>query len=101
MANLTVAGFGDADINGTYVEDGTFDGYAFYKNGTTSILGYYSEFGPYSFTGSYYIVKTEQMEGSIPIYTPKYKVISTDPTSSGWISMVSQSSGENTVGTVS
>ena len=101
MANLTVAGFGNADVNGTYIEDGIFDGYAFYKKGTTSILGYYSKFGPYSFTGGYYIVEIGQIEGSIPIYMPKYKVASTDPTSSGWISLVSQTSGETTVGTVS
>ena len=101
MANLTVAGFGDADLNGTYVENGTFDGYAFYKKGTTAILGYFEELGPYSFSGAYYIIKIGQIEGSIPVITPKYKVEDTDPTSSGWVSLVSQTSGETTVGTVS
>jgi len=101
MANLTVAGFGAPALNGTYVEDGTFDGYALYKKGTTALLGYYTEYGPYSFTGSYYLVEIKQIEGSIPIHTPKYKVISTDPTSSDWVSMVTQISGEGTVGTVS
>ena len=99
---MTVSGFGDASLNGVYLQNGVFDGQPYYeKTNNTGAVEYRIEYGPYTFSGAYYIVAITQTEGSIDIHTPKYRILSTDPTGSGWESMVSPLSGEDTVGTVS
>jgi hypothetical protein len=98
---VTVANFGDSAANGTYTLEATFNGYPFYRKNAYYYMAYHEQYGPYSFTPSYYIFKSTQLEGSIRINRPEYKVEGTDATASGWINMMSQSSGETDVGTVS
>ena len=98
--SLTVASFGDTSANGTYADSGTFNGQTLYRKDATYFIAYHEELGPYSFAAGYYIFKKSQIEGSIPIYTPEYRVAGTDPTSSAWTSLMDQSSAQTTVGTV-
>lgn len=98
---LTVSGFGDASANGTYTEEKTFNGYSLYRKDSNYFIAYYDENGPVSFEGAYYIVREDEIEGSIRLDTPEYKVVGTDPTASGWVNLLDQRSGGTTVGTVS
>ena len=105
MATLTVASFGNPVVNGTYTDQGTKDGQSRYvkDSDATVILEYRAEFGPYSFSGAYYLFKIDQVSGAIPIEDPLYKVEGTDPTATGWKSLQDQTVGTNynTAGTVS
>jgi len=104
MATKTVSGFGKTVANGTYSDTGagTKDGYARYVNGSDSnlILEYRSEFGPYCFSGSYYIIQLTETEGAIRIEKPLYKNNNVSPTGGTWITLQDVSSGSNTIGTV-
>lgn len=100
MANKTVAGFGDTSMNGTYIEDGTRNGYAYYYKGDTCALIYFPQFMPYSYSTGYYLVKIMELTGSIGVTTPKYKVEGTDPTATGWVTLCNKDSGEQQVGIV-
>ena len=105
MATLTVASFGNPVVNGTYTDSGSKDGQTRYVKDSDSsvVIEYRHEFGPYSFSNTYYMILTSQIQGAIPIEGPIYKVLGTDPTASGWVTMQDQSVGStwNSVGTVS
>ena len=109
MSNKTVSGFGNGKVNGLYVETGTFNGYPYYVKNANTVLAYYDAFGPYTSilptditsTGAYYILRTTQISGAIPIMVPEYKVLGTSPTATSWQCMLAQTSGETAVGTVS
>jgi hypothetical protein len=104
MATLTVASFGNPVVNGAYTSSGSKDGQLRYvkDSDSTMVIEYRTEYGPYSFTASYYMIKTDQIEGAIPIEDPVFKVVGSDPTASGWVTMQDQSVGSsyNSVGTV-
>jgi len=104
MATLTVASFGNPVVNGAYTSSGSKDDQTRYvkDDDSTVVVEYRSEYGPYSFAASYYMIKTDQIEGSIPIEDPVYKIEGSDPTASGWVTMQDQSVGSsyNSVGTV-
>jgi hypothetical protein len=105
MATLTVANFGNPVVNGTYTDSGSKDGQTRYvKNGNSDmVIEYREEFGPYSFTNTYYMILTHQIQGAVPVEDPLYKVLGSDPTASGWATMQDQSVGSsyNSTGTVS
>jgi len=107
MANKTVSGFGDTSINGTYVENGTRNGYTFYEKDDTCFLIYIPNFSPASARtasitagGAYYLIKIFNLRGAIAQELRQYKVNGTNPTASGWISLRSWRTGEEQVGTV-
>jgi len=105
MATLTVADFGNPIVNGNYTSSGTKDGEARYvkDDNENMVLEYREEYGPYNFSGAYYLILTTQTTGSIPLEEPLYKVDSNDPTDLTWVTMQDQSAGStyNGVGTVS
>jgi hypothetical protein len=105
MAILTVADFGNPLVNGIFTSDGSKDGQLRYvkNNNANIIIEYREEYGPYCFSGAYYILIIHQIEGAIPITKPLYKIDSDDPTGLTWVTMQSQTEGPvwNTVGTVS
>ena len=102
MANLTVAGFGDKNTNGTYVQNGTQNGYPLYQNGDTYMMIYYASYMPYSNSAGYYIIKITRIQGgAITQMVPYYKVEGTNPTASGWSTFRGKESGEQQVGIVS
>ena len=105
MAILTAADFGNPIVNGTYTSSGSKDGQTRYVKDSNSniIIEYRSEYGPYCFSGAYYMLSINQIEGSVPITKPLYKVDSSDPTDTSWVSMLPQTAGStyNTAGTVS
>jgi len=82
-------GFDDPAINGSYTEDKTHDGYTRYVNNDNPdiIIEYRNEFGPYSFSGQYYIIEKFDIGGAIPIYKPRYYNPSTNAKSNVWIKM--------------
>ena len=104
MATLTVAGFGNTLVNGTYTDSGTKDSQPRYvkDNNSSMVIEYRNKFGPYSFSNTYYMILTSQIEGAIPIERPLYKIVGADPTSSDWKTMQDQSVGStwNSTGTV-
>jgi len=105
MANLTVSNFGNPVVNGTYTSDGTKDSKDRYvkDNNSSVIIEYREQFGPYCFSGAYYIILINEGARSMLIEEPLYKIDSDDPTDLTWVTMQSQSVGSsyNSVGTVS
>jgi len=105
MATLTVADFGNPVVNGIYTDSGTKDGQLRYvkNNNANIVMEYREEFGPYCFSGAYYIIALNKIEGAIRIEGPLYKIESDDPTDLTWVTMQDQSVGGtwNAVGTVS
>jgi len=94
-----LSNFGDTACNGIYHYSGEHDGYSFYlKNTNNYLLIYKSQYGPYSFTGAYYIEKIVVTNNSVPIYIPKYKSVTTNLTTTSWISLASITSDETTIG---
>ena len=100
MPKANVTGFGKTSMNGLYNQVGVFNGKAFYSKDANTHLVYKLKNGPYSFLGSYYLTKTYQIQGSIPINKPIYSVEGDDPTASSWQSLLDQRSAENTVGSI-
>ena len=105
MATLTVASFGNPVVNGTYTDSGSKDGQTRYvkDDNASMIIEYRNEFGPYCFSGAYYIIAIDEVQGAIPIEDPVYKIESEDPTDLTWVTMQDQSVGSafNAIGTVS
>ena len=105
MATLTVADFGNPIVNGDYTSSGTKDGETRYvkDDNENIVLEYREEYGPYCFSGAYYLISTTAINGAIPIEKPVYKVDSDDPTDLTWVTMQDQTVGSayNAVGTVS
>lgn len=105
MSTLTVANFGNPIVNGSYTSDGTKDGKDRYIKDDNSniVIEYREQFGPYCFSGAYYIILLN--EGVRPMLgaDPLYKIDSEDPTDLTWVTMQNQSVGSayNSVGTVS
>ena len=90
MATLTLSGFQTYElINGDYTSTETHDGYdRFVKDSDeNTIVEYKTQYGPYSFSGAYYIIKIFEVEGSVPIEKPLYRNNGTDASVGTWIDM--------------
>lgn len=100
MAQILLSNFGDTNANGLYTQDGNHDGFPYYKKTTNDYIVIYKlENGPYSYSPAYWIEKLTTSYGSIPRFTPKYKATdTTDATTATWVSVVENTSGEETVG---
>lgn len=102
MSNKTVAGFGDKNANGTYVESGTMNAYPRYLKGDNYMMVYRAQYMPYSYSTGYYIEKIVRIPGNANTQVvPCYKVEGTSPTASGWFTLRGKDSGEQQCGIVS
>ena len=104
MAYLTVAGFGDADMNGIYTAEGTVNGQTLYRNGDKGYISYTTANSVvsvpfYNVTG-WYMVKTQQLLRSNMIERPEYRVAGSDPEATEWISFLSGEHNMCKIGTV-
>lgn len=104
MAYLTVAGFGDADMNGTYTAEGTVNGQTLYRNGDKGYISYTTANSAvsvpfYNVTG-WYMVKTQQLLRSNMIEKPEYTLAGSNVAATGWTSFLSGEHGFCNVGTV-
>jgi hypothetical protein len=96
---IIISGFGDENTNGNYDYIGDYNSYAAYQKGNFFIL-YYSQNMPWSMAEGYYIAEKKQIQGSIPILKPLYKLASNNASAiTGWTSLMDATSGENTSGT--
>jgi hypothetical protein len=102
MAKVLLSGFGDNNANGLYSQNGNHDGFPYYEQDSGDyIIIYRLEYGPHSYSTGYWIEKTVTTNGSIKFYTPKYKATdTTDVETATWTSVVENTSGEETVGTL-
>ena len=106
---IFVQNFEVTTLNGYYNQSGTHAGEEFYiKLASTVeeddyIMIYHLQYGPYSFSPAWYIMKIVQIQVGdskasfnrpIPKYVPMAMLLDSDITSSGWISL----SGEYIVG---
>jgi len=96
---IVISGFGNDGVNGSYSYSGEFNGYPAYQKGIYSLL-YYQKRGPWCELASYYISKRCQIQGSVSISKPLYRVAGTNAAATtGWESLEPSTSGENTTGT--
>jgi len=107
MANKTVSGFGDTDVNGVYVETGTRNDQPYYVKSDACVLIYIPHITPSSFrretiddSGAYYLVKNFNLRGAICLSTPEYKLEGSNVAASGWTALVDMQSNAQQVGTV-
>jgi hypothetical protein len=107
MANKTVSGFGDTDMNGTYIETGTRNGQPYYVKDDACCLVYNIHFAPASFrgetvteTGGYYLIKHFNLRGAICQSTPEYMIEGTNVAANTWTALVDMQSNAQQVGTV-
>lgn len=97
---MIITGFGADEVNGTYTQQGTLNGYPKYVKDDAFIVAYYPKYMPYRYDEAYYIIKVSRIYGSNTIETPKYVIAGTDPTATGWEPMGSWFSEETQIGTV-
>jgi len=102
--SVIISGFGDYDVNGLYTDVGIFNGETIYhKLGTNYWLLYYTSWMPWSAHEGYYIVEIFSIPNTlaVPLQSPRYAKFSNDlMDATPWTSMVAQSSGAYTTGTV-
>jgi len=96
---LVVSGFGRTSANGEYYYSHDYNGKPLYKKGSSHLIAYATELGPYTFSPAYFLFEIVELQGAIPITLPIYLNRSDDPTTSGWESLLPEDSGENTTGT--
>ena len=97
MSFINLAGFSNTLVNGLYSSAGagTKDGYARYVKTTDSnyIVEYRSEFGPYCFSGSYYVIRIANIGGAIPKTIPMYRNDSSSVGGGTWVSLQNDTAG--------
>lgn len=98
---IILSEFGDPNVNGVYNQDGTHDGYPFYKNNDNDyIIIYKLQNGPYSFSPGYWVEKVSSAFKAVLISTPKYTSMDIDLFTATWSSVSDITSGESSIGTV-
>lgn len=94
---VIVTGAADTSINGSYYYNGEHDGYPYFLHTTSKhLIIYMTEYGPYSFSPSYYLVKVTTDNYNydpIRVELPKYKTASVTAGAT-WTSMMPGTSGE-------
>jgi hypothetical protein len=96
--SITINGFGNSDVNGIYSYVGEYNGYPMYQKGQFYVF-YSIKYGEWSETASYYVIEKKQIQGSIPIYKPLYRLSGSNVESSNaWSSLTGITSGETQVG---
>ena len=96
---ILISGFGNSDVNGSYDYVGEYNSYPLYQKGNFYIF-YSSTYMPWSNAEGYYIAEKKQIQGSIPILKPIYRISGTSSEGTvSWHSLLDVTSGENTVGT--
>jgi len=115
--NINIQGFGDQRANGLYELKGTNDNQPFYlkrenfgeETDNIHILIFNNKYESYSYTPSWYIIEVTMIKvgdsdpqgnlnSPVPIYTPKYRSLSTDLFNAEWLPLTEITSGELSLG---
>jgi hypothetical protein len=95
---ISLSGFGNTNINGTYTYLKDVDGYAAYRKDSTHEIIYSPSYYGYCLTPSYYVLENKQISGGIPQWKPVARLEGNNIEATGWITMTDITSGEQAIG---
>ena len=92
--------FFEKSLNGVYIISGMRNNKPYYKNNNGVCIVYHEEYGPYSFSPGYYIIKNYKTHNSIPIEKPFYKMDGYNIPVGKWGSLLSKGSINGSFGSI-